>query len=1664
SGIHFFHNRAQKAKAKDEFAKQNLAAVKVELDEFKSDAEKEIARINAMSEDAYKREVRAQGQVWVDGLVEHARRSEAPDTREAELNAELEKSVASASKAKAIENLNEQLKNKEAGVKKLEDRKIDLRQEILKDESRRAELVAGFVQAIYNSTMFNSGKVNPETGEIVGKDITVDAAASSLESSEQRGLVKVFKLSNGTEIGLLPAMITLNGGTNLIVPDGKENLSIGDMLRDEQGNQWMTVAPQEDKDGFSFRPWNADKYPAFPAFSQVEPGIFLREGLDVRYEDGKVVEILNTPQAFKLTQDGKTVEFNAKFRVDGEGKIVLVNNKTTSEIEQKINELQERQKQLVQDQQAALGRNNSRSANNIGRDISRLEKEITLLKIRKSQFEKEQAVPEDSTAPVEAEVATQTAAVGTETAGTGGTGTEAEVQQPSAAAEPPAAPQTTADSEQPNNNTNKDGLSAFGGFLFGGVIGVWLGTKFGVSPTWFGIGGGIAGHTLEALSRLGPASVIKGIGAMFGKKGSAQSPAEGQSSQETAPVGQSQQATAPAGPTTFGSVVAGSTSQISAVMNHINGIINPMIGVLDPAHNPLSKLLINGVNAGLSPPVALAIISLSVIIGLLLMRGNKVGALVASVSRSVANAARSTVELLKLSVAQSASLEDEVKGQGAESASRYNRVKEVIGSIAAAAKVIVLDIAAKIHSLGTVGAAVAGKLSQIPGSHRAYGFLNIFAKGLILVIIIFAALSGYFDAPNEDFAPLLIGSAAFGFGKGKKKGKEEKKHGNNNGEIHRQKIAEARNIVENISGEHLSDSIGFDPDDVEKVLSALQEQEGLTEEDMRKIRTVMDVFNDSNIKNDKYATAIDEKMLRACLDAIAGYVGDDSSWKNIWIDAQKAVTGVSDGVSDPRMDAVLERMAQLEELAKGADAKAEEADAKAEEVKKREDDRTKLTKEAIRRMEGENCATNTDDRRIRAGLKERLELNGGTWTGVEFNAIRRELVNEYNATHSDQVQQESLGLLSADRLWELLNSGVSVRIEEMLDDGNHHIVLPLSYGVDEETGDRFIKAINMNVADSNKERSINIEDLDFSKSGIVIRFQEKDSNYIYDNEKISDEYYAEELGGNKPVLGQSNSGSPDGSSNGGLGDGASGAGGDKDDDKKHEDGKTLPVQKPDSERENNAVPTDRLTSENPDESGKAEEESIKDDIVSEYSASESRAPPQTIPDIAKELRNLANQSINTELGKLLNNAAENLEQLTEAEQAAVDFNRLAQIFKLLDKAIRREDEDYGIVLLNKLLSVIAMRGLKNLDRSLRYARYLAHLIGLPFSYVAMKINSIIDSLKEGEAIIAETEAVAKVSENVEKATAGNNSSVKAEDRASISDILNNVFNILKSFSGKYVSGVGGAAINTIRDGLGALVYPSYAQCGIVPYTTSEVVVGSITLGILAGTYLTFGSSVAGGVGLVLIAAAAVKRIAGIASSLAFGEAPRNDTASLPTSSSSAAEQKDNAGALSRVINSLGIGSLIAWARGVYTSSRDAVKNSKFAKYVQVVIENISDLAPPVIGGKGNTAINQLTITIGGTNDNTTENRRNKGNHGGNFKSILYQTLKRIARSSYFRNVKFEDYFSRKAEQLISSLYNLIKGQVEFGIGFIRAPPAAFAHAFGAAVVFGQTNPTTSNSS
>ncbi|PIQ90951.1 MAG: hypothetical protein COV71_01795, partial [Candidatus Omnitrophica bacterium CG11_big_fil_rev_8_21_14_0_20_41_12] len=209
-----------------------------------------------------------------------------------------------------------------------------------------------------------------------------------------------------------------------------------------------------------------------------------------------------------------------------------------------------------------------------------------------------------------------------------------------------------------------------------------------------------------------------------------------------------------------------------------------------------------------------------------------------------------------------------------------------------------------------------------------------------------------------------------------------------------------------------------------------------------------------------------------------------------------------------------------------------------------------------------------------------------------------------------------------------------------------------------------------------------------------------------------------------------------------------------------------------------------------------------------------RSPPQTISELAKALRNLANQSSNTKLGNLLNNAAENLENLTEAEQVAIDFNRIARLFKLLEKAFRREDEDYGIILLNKLLSIISMRGLKNLDRNVRYARYIAHMMGLPFSYVSMKINDIIDTLKGEKAVKYEMEAkVKKLVKNIKGKIASSSLTTfgtprkdtgVAAYRNDVSDrLLERIFDTLTSAS-EYISGVGGVAINAIRIGLGAV--------------------------------------------------------------------------------------------------------------------------------------------------------------------------------------------------------------------------------------------------------------------
>ncbi|MFA5154474.1 MAG: hypothetical protein WC554_18165, partial [Clostridia bacterium] len=159
------------------------------------------------------------------------------------------------------------------------------------------------------------------------------------------------------------------------------------------------------------------------------------------------------------------------------------------------------------------------------------------------------------------------------------------------------------------------------------------------------------------------------------------------------------------------------------------------------------------------------------------------------------------------------------------------------------------------------------------------------------------------------------------------------------------------------------------------------------------------------------------------------------------------------------------------------------------------------------------------------------------------------------------------------------------------------------------------------------------------------------------------------------------------------------------------------------------------------------------------------------------------------VSSLLNNIPAALDDLTkEQERAARLFNRFASSI-MTDKLARREEEDYMVALLKKLLSVIKTRGLDLHGNYFRAARLIAHKFGLPYSSMIQlatafillnETESFIEALKEEQNIRAEI--AARNANSAVEETESVNENEKSGESAVNFDLLANVRNILVSVS------------------------------------------------------------------------------------------------------------------------------------------------------------------------------------------------------------------------------------------------------------------------------------------
>jgi len=191
--------------------------------------------------------------------------------------------------------------------------KIDLQQELGRMEFERQNRNTQFVQA-----MLERNRVNQQTGEMVGKNITFNQAIENLEGVEYKGDATVFKFKDGQQIGALPLTIELANGAKLKVPANIESLTEVQTLPDNQNNDWK-VDVDEKTGKASFGIWNAQEFQAIPAGRAVSKDVILSEPLNAEYKDGKAVRIINKPAALNL-QDGKSLVL--EFEVNEQGDLL----------------------------------------------------------------------------------------------------------------------------------------------------------------------------------------------------------------------------------------------------------------------------------------------------------------------------------------------------------------------------------------------------------------------------------------------------------------------------------------------------------------------------------------------------------------------------------------------------------------------------------------------------------------------------------------------------------------------------------------------------------------------------------------------------------------------------------------------------------------------------------------------------------------------------------------------------------------------------------------------------------------------------------------------------------------------------------------------------------------------------------------------------------------------------------------------------------------------------------------------------------------------------------------------------------------------------------------------------------------------------------------------
>ncbi|MFA6358536.1 MAG: LysM peptidoglycan-binding domain-containing protein, partial [Candidatus Omnitrophota bacterium] len=756
---------------------------------------------------------------------------------------------------------------------------------------------------------------------------------------------------------------------------------------------------------------------------------------------------------------------------------------------------------------------------------------------------------------------------------------------------------------------------------------------------------------------------------------------------------------------------------------------------------------------------------------------------------------------------------------------------------------------------------------------------------------------------------------------------------------------------------------------------------------------------------------------------------------------------------------------QADAKANQADAKANQADAKANQAKddaidakakaneasEEVNDRTRVAKLALESMGGKNCAITTDCEQIRAQLEIEHKIRGGHWSATEYLNIRNRLAGEHNATNEDKIELQFAAQVTADRLVELLKRGISFRVIEKLNNGNLHVVLPLGWGKDKNTEKIFIRAVNGNIVDSDIERTIDLENLDFTRSGVMILVQAKDSSHILNNEKISDEKF-ELLTKNMDLSGESNVQDQD-INNDDTNDktGSNGAG-------MSNNNSAGMSGNNDAVAISNNVTGNSSKGSNPrvdqaeqligNDAGSDQGDLLTPDDVLDsnivgtimpndlfgFSSNEmvnnARSPPQAHRNI---LRDLANDLSDIELVNLFSHTANALDNLADEQKSAIDLlNRFVNL-GLMDKAVRREEDDVVAALLKKLMGAIKTHhGLRGLNgRYFRAARLIAYRYGLPYSSMIQlaatfmllnETNDFIEALKEEDFVRAEL-AKKLVTENIEVTDSTNSQRIAEEGTVGNYDILNNVFNILNNSVSQYVLGVG-VVINAIKAGIAEFLAGWLIQ--FMQWSSDF------------GKWIVSFSSL---VGINTNSPVSQQQKSGNVNAFFL---PASEDNSL----------KDNLAKLTMQLFGKGRGLIASVRKMLGGVSKSEIRDNKSAVNDQIGVgSSILTKAPPVNNDNRFAVVNQLTIK-GGTNVKSRQNSRNEGNHGRAGQPVQNQKIRGDKTGRGVRNVKFQEHVSREVGKLNSFYTNLGNYLVDLSTLFVRGPPAQLKSILTAAVVFG----------